>query len=478
MDEQTPSKDESVSTAEQPEKQVVTQVKSNSVKHKLALPKKPMMMAAALAVLALGGIVGFLLMNNSDDTENVPEVVEVVEQQKVTTLGASIATIEGTVEYSSDGANWVQAVGGESLANLDYVRTTAASRAIILMDDGSVVRLDSGTELYLSSLEIGDLEVTLVNGQVYSRVVESENQTFTVVTANERFQALGTAYKTSTDGDKDTLEVYQSKVKVESDDLEVGEGNKYDTEKKEKEEIDLASLSEDEFAQWNKDKDSAKDEFKDKLGVLGQEVAETPAPAAPSSSASAGITLSASATDSGVELSWSLSGVSAPNGFKVVRDKSNTSPSYGEHSAQYVGKDSTSYKWYDEDGQTHHYRVCIYRDGGACDTYSNSVQVASPFVEKEPVATGTINLTIDSNVLSWSLVGGTAPHGFKVVLSETAGPVYPTHAIKYVGSEKTSVELPEKAVGTYYVRICKYTNGTQDAGCVDYSNEVEYVVTE
>ncbi len=475
----TPAEENAGSTDEKPtfdnHDELMNHVDASLEQHKSKKPHKPIVMAAVAAIVLLAGLIGVLLtMDSSDDTANNEEPV-VEQQTPVTTLGASLATIEGNVQISSDGDAWTDAEGGESLANLDYVRTLADSRAIILMDDGSIVRLDGNTEIYLSSLEADSLEVTLVDGQVYSRVVESENQTFTVVTANERFEALGTAYKTSTDGTKDNLEVYESKVKVLSADIEIGEGNKYDTDSKEKSEIDLASLSDDEFAQWNKDKDSANDEFKNKLGVLGQEVKDenesTPAPVVDSS---ASITLSGSKSSNGVSLSWSLSNVSAPKGFKVVRDKSTSNPQYGVHSAQYVGS-GNSHTWYDDNGGTYYYRVCVYT-GSGCSVYSNSIQVESPFVEKSPVESGSINLNISGNVLTWGLVGGSAPHGYKVVLSSSTGPVYPEHSIKYVAAGTTGVELPEKSAGTYYVRVCKYTNGTQEAGCVDYSNEVEYVV--
>jgi hypothetical protein len=456
------------------------QIVSETPKQKKPFIKKPVALAIFAAVLVVGGIVGAFVLTNDSEDEAVEEVaIEAPAQERITTLGAAVATIEGDVETSTDGATWTSAEAGQSLANLDYVRTLDSSRAIVLFDDGSVVRLDSNTELYLSSLEADALEVTLMDGQVYSRVVESENQTFTVATANERFQALGTAYKTSTDGTKDELEVYQSQVKVESADLDVEEGNKYDSDSKEKTALDLVELENDEFAQWNKEKDSESEEFKDKLGVL-KDREEEPAPAPVPPSPTASISLTGTTSDKGVAgvfLTWELSGVSSTQGFKLVRSASDSTPTYGENEAIYVGDPSARNRtWPSEDGKTHYYRVCIYFEG-TCSTYSNAVQVASPKVEKEPVVSGTINLSIDGQKLTWSLGGGTAPHGYKVVLSDSPNPVYPANSIQYIGSKTTSTTLPDKAAGTYYVKVCKYTNGTQEAGCVDYSNEVEYVVS-
>jgi hypothetical protein len=446
-------------------------------------PNKVWMGLVASLILLVGGAAAFLTLNNRKDEQIVTnqEPVVVVED-KVTTLGAEIALTEGVVEISRDGAaNWTETPGSESVANLDYIRTKEDSRAIILFDDGSVARLDENTEVYLSSLEREGLELTLVTGQVYTRVVESEELTFTVVTANERFESLGTAFKTATDGTKDTLDVYQSSVNVASENVEITEGNSYNTEDKKQTAIDLDALQDDEFAQWNKEKDTENEQFKDKLGVLAKEVKkETEQESAPSSEQSnvvPKITLSGATDTKGVKLTWTLENVNASNGFKIVRASGDTTPTYSEDEAQYVGAKAREHVWQDENGGSYYYRVCVYRESGACDTYSNAVQLTSPKVEKEVVKSGKVNLSIDESTLSWNLVGGTAPHGFKIVLSEDNNPLYPEDSVLYVGPSATSAVLNEKVAGTYKVRICKYTTLAGEAGCADYSNQVTYTVT-
>ncbi len=437
------------------------------------LSKKPLTYIIAITVVLVGIFALFSFKGDDQIVKN--NSTTIATDERVATLGASIVLTEGTVEYSDDGEDWQEARGGESLEQLDYVRTLDKSRVIVLFDDGSVARLDSNTEVWLSTLETTGTEITLVDGQVYSRIVESDEFTFTVVTANERFEALGTAYKTSTDGTDDTLEVYQSEVKVDSQEIEVSEGNQYDTTTKQVKAIDLAQLDKDEFTQWNKQKDTESDEFKDKLGVLKDKVEAPTAPPAPTQP-NASITLSATETTDGVKLTWSLNGVSSRQGFKIVRSGSDTTPTYGENEAQYVGDSTATTKvWYSDKGGSHYYRVCIYYEG-TCSNYSNMIKANSPVVKKEPILSGSINLSINGQVIDWSLTGGNAPHGYKVVLSSSPNPVYPDNSIQYTGA--TTANLPEKAPGTYYVRVCKYTNGTQDAGCVDYSNQITYVVAE
>ena len=439
-----------------------------------SLLKKPLFYILLLIFVGLAvGVAIVLSSGNDEDDAALTVPVESTTQERVTTLGATIALTEGIAELSEDGETWIIATGGESLSQSDYVRTKDNSRAIILFDDGSVARLDNNTELWLSSLETTGLEVTLVSGQVYSRVVESEKLAFTVVTGNERYESLGTAYKTSTDGLDDVLEVYQSEVKVSSQDKDVSEGNKYDTKSKEVAAIDLTDLDNDEFAQWNKQKDTESEEFKDKLGVLKDR--EAPAPAlAPTPSVESGISLTAAEVSDGVALSWSLRGLSSQQGFKVVRSSTDSTPTLGENDAQYVGDPlSRSRLWVSEKGGAHFYRVCIYFEG-SCSNYSNVVKATSPAKVVTPVISGGVTLAINNKDISWSLTGGNAPHGYKVLLSTSPSPVYPADSILYSGA--TSAKLPEKPAGTYYVRICKFTNGSQSEGCIDYSNQVEYVV--
>lgn len=433
-----------------------------------------------LAVVAVGG---WLLMREDSATPEVSSNETNVQQEaEVQQLAAAITLVEGAVQYSSDGGEtWADATGGETVGELDYIRTLSDGRAVVLLDDGSAIRLDSSSEIYLASSNNQYVEVVLVDGQVYTRVTESDAREFSVTTANDSFVAQGTAYKTSTDGTSDTVEVYQSKVKVESDGTEVEEGNKYDTNTKEKGSLDLDAVEGDEFVQWNKGKDLENDSYKDKLGVLGLEK-EEPAPetnnnnnGGGTSTPSASIQLSGSVSGEKLIFNWSLNGTSAPNGFKLVRAKGDSTPTYGQDKSVYIGSsDSRSYKLYLDDGNSYYFRVCIYRPAGSCDTYSNTIQLTAPNIPKEPVVSGGVNLNIDGQNISWSLDGGTAPHGYKVVLSSSPSPVYPNNSIKYTSS--TSATLPDKEPGTYYVRVCKYTNGTQDAGCVDYSNEVQYLV--
>jgi hypothetical protein len=76
--------------------------------------------------------------------------------------------------------------------------------------------------------------------------------------------------------------------------------------------------------------------------------------------------------------------------------------------------------------------------------------------------------------LSWTF-GGTAPYGFKIAYNTTGSPVYPGDSAVY--SDKAAINLSALSLSsgsTYYIKVCKYTDGSQDQKCVDYSNQIIY----
>ena len=450
-------------------------------KRKLPGPKT-VTAIVVLILLLIGGIVFFL--GSDDEADQSANSTDSSQDQSVVNLASAVSVVEGTVQISTDsGGTWVDATGGETVAVSHRVRTLADSRAVLLHDDGSAIRLDASTEIQLSVSDSQTTVVKLISGQVYSRVVESETRTYSVATDRERFEALGTAFKTNTAEASDSVEVYQSSIKVETDSKLVDEGNKYSTDTKEVTDVDLEKLKDDEFVQWNKDQDSKNDKFKNKLGVLEEKVeepVEEPAQTQPEPAPSTtGITLSGTATENGVKLNWELSGVTSTDGFKIVRDKTDTTPTYKENTATYIGDGSVRSKNIDvHDGHSYYFRVCIYRaEAGTCDTYSNTVEIKAPEKSVEKVVPGAVVLSIDGNKISWS-ISGTAPHGYKVVMNTAGAPSYPANSIKFVGADTKVVDLPDKPEGTYKVRVCKYTADAKiDGGCTDYSNEVTYVVS-
>ena len=96
--------------------------------------------------------------------------------------------------------------------------------------------------------------------------------------------------------------------------------------------------------------------------------------------------------------------------------------------------------------------------------------------QKDKVTRGSITATAQGTTINWSYTGK-AVHGYKLVYSKnTNTPTFGfDNAIYYSDPASTSGKLSNidgLPSGTYWVRICAYTAGSESEPCVDYSNTV------
>ncbi len=435
--------------------------------------KKLLIILLVLVVVLAGAAAAFMLLNKQSDSVSNNETSG--EQTAPTPkMGIAVLLIDGKAEISQDNSSWSELSKDSELKEGDYVRTLDASKVILTFDDGSAIRLASGSVVNLEKLDPSDILVRSVAGEVYSRVVASDSRSYTVSVGDSLYRAKGTAFRTIDQESKKGVEVFHSSVEIDGKD-NVPEGSSWlkkdaDASKVDKLlALDLEALKNDEFIKWNLDQDKKEKDYADKLGILGnldKPVDNTPPPVTPSKPV--GIVLSGSGEGYNANFSWTVNGVNTSQGFKLVKSKQSTTPTYPDDHASYIEAGKTSYSLKVGDGVTYHYRICAYR-GDSCDSYSNTVTVTTAVKPKPVVEAGAVTLSLAGNKINWTFAG-TAPYGFKVVISQTTGPVYPDHSKIY--TENTSVKLPsDLPAGTHYVRVCKYTDG----GCQDYSNEITYI---
>ena len=452
-------------------------------KSRFSLSKRTSILAGALvAVLALAGAV--YVFGGSDSTVNEnsePQAAEEVSQ-KIYPQGAAVTDVLGTVEYNV-GEGWLEVEPGTTIEETHQLRTGEDSRAVVTLDDGSAIRLNSDSLVTFSELTTASVVVDNESGQVYSRVSASDTRVFSVSVGEDSYQALGTAYRTVNEKDTKGVEVFHSKVKTEDSEKkekEVGEGESFFTKHSDEEQVDkvakldLEDLKDDDFLKWNKEKDEDEKEYKDKLGFIKdidepKEKDEEPA----DTSKPTGISAWGAKADEGVKVTWSVNGVNTSNGFKVVYSKKDSTPTYGEDSSKYVGAGESSKVIGLTDGNKWYFRVCAYNGEGGCSNYSNAFSVTAPKVEKEPVTEGTMSVELDGDVLAWEF-SGKAPHGYKVVWNTEGTPAYGEDSSKYTSSTELNLNDKISEPGDYYVRVCAYTAGTQSEGCVYYSDQVEW----
>ncbi len=438
--------------------------------------KKLIIICLAIILLAIGAGAAYLLLK----PEEKQQAVQTTGANEPAKLKAIVSIVDGTAEYSSDGLTWQPLKGEETISEGQFVRTDSVSRVVLVLDDGSIVRLNNSSEAKLVSMLPNDIKVENASGEVYARVVTSDRK-FTVIAAETEYVAKGTAYKTVNSDTLKGVVVYQSSVDVSETEEDVAEGKRYYQEhpspdvKSKITDLPVDELKADAFAKWNLDLDKQTSEFKDKLGYLTkieESVATTPVAPSPVP-AGASITLSASPNDKGIFFSWQTSGLNTKDGFKLVRSKKSQTPTYGSDSSDYVSGESTrDYTLKIKDGGTYYFRICVYR-GNTCEPYSNTVQATAPYIAPEVVGAGVVTLAASGNTVSWTFTG-TAPHGFKILVASSPSPSYPNNSKFFVDKNTLSQDVSAKLVsGDNYVKVCKYTaDSNVSSGCTDYSNEV------
>ena len=482
-------------------------------------------------------------------------------------LAAHLSVADGQVEVWN-GSDWQKIENGTTIAGQSQIRTGENSKAVLEFDEGSALRLDENTHVILEEINNKNISVAQVVGETYSRVNKTSGLTYKVKSGDAETTALGTAFGVATEksnwvkrGEKKVIvKVVESKVKVkivkndETLEKEVSEGEELivDMTKPIEDIAKKIPLPKEETAQdgfyiWNRTEDS-KESYP--LGVLSDVTPPEVTISEPldgietelyrvavrgTTEAGAKVFVNGVSTENkdgsfekiidlkvsantvevkakddsgnattkkitvtrkgevvaalplylkgwddsdGIHLSWSLLGITAPKGFKLV--KSLTAyPTYPSDSAVYLNPDTRSYLWQINDGKTWHFRVCVY-EGGACGTYSNDLKITAKSTSTSSNEIyGTLALTgwIKTGkivVLSWAL-SGNSPYGYKLVKSAEPNPVYPGNEYIYLSSpdSKGSYTWDIGETGTYHFRVCAYNGG---GGCVFYSNDYSVTV--
>ena len=377
--------------------------------------KKQAVIAAVMAgVLVLGGgAAAFALLYQAPVPE--AQVADTTQVKQVAKMGVAVTLVDGAAEYQRGAGAWQALTADSQLKEGDAVRT-ADGRVVLTLDDGSALRLDANTNVTLTSLVATDVKIAQTGGTAYSRVVPSE-RSYTVTVDGAEYKALGTAFSTINHTDEKGVQVYQSSVKVKGVTDAVTEGKQYfkanaDTTLKDKvTDINLDTAAGNEFLRWNLGEDEKIDTFKSKLGMLAK-----------------------------------------------VKERAEQKAKEQEEA---IAK---------AEAQTRTSQLTTTKE--------------KPLIENDEKTTtanrvkpGTLTVSVNSaGKATWSF-SGVAPYGYKLVAAKTRNPTYPeSFWVYYNDSSTTSGEVPAKdGKGTYYVRVCAYTNGTESEPCVNYSNEVSYV---
>jgi hypothetical protein len=375
-------------------------------------------------------------------------------------MGAELASIEGSVEYrSADDKPWQSAAVDLPITLGMSVRVSGEGRAVVNLDDGSAVRLNSNSTVQFANLTYKHVLIENDGGQVYTRVTKSDSRIFEVKTSKSTYRSMGTAYRTIDTPEKEGVEVYHSKVNilgVTDNSVIVEQGSRYyqidqanpDLTNKVTE-IDKNAIAADSFIAWNSEED--RKEFESELGVLF----DLKPPALEVSSPASGLTTNADKID--------IKGTTETGAKVLINGESvtNTDGAFAKQVSLNVGANAFKVEAEDGAGNKTVKTITVTRNAAASPT-------------PPPTSANSFKLygtKVDGGIsFSWSISGYDTSKGFKLMLSTSPNPTYEGKGDKvYIeGSSTRAYTWKIKDGQTYNFRICTY-NGS---GCSVYSNNI------
>lgn len=442
-------------------------------------------------VLVSVSIVGtFYLSNNSflQNFLNKPSVsvpaptLTPTPQVKEVKLQGTVALKEGTVELQKAPGIWEDIKKGADIKEGDVLKTGYKSRVVIVLDDGSAVRLDQGTEVAFSTLSGEVIMLDQKNGRVYHRV-NPGRLVYNVRSFNTVATALGTSFSVASDAKTESTEVavFESKVAVTTGDQQTAktevEKGEVATVSKENE-VKLADLTtaqtKGEFIAWNQTLDQQPAPTS-KLTTPPEPTKISVPTHVPAASTDSELSVAAEARPGGAIVEWTGD---SPNGFKVCYSES-VNPTYPGSNCTFKNATERRHEINGlSGGKTYHVRVGIYGWDGKVNTYSDDVTVTPTSTSSSSESNASLSLTVTSNDsgkvnMSWTLNGSEA-NGFKTVWAEHENPVYPDDHWHYLGTSSRGdefTELPSGQILHFRVGIYGF-----DGKVTTYSNNVTVTV--
>jgi len=432
-----------------------------------------------LVILIIAGILGLYFYKRNSKSQSS-------EQENTSSTNnyyqGQVEYIEGQVEKKENSElGWLNAEKSDLVKLGNEIRTFNDSRAVITFEDGSALRMDADTEISFQSQE-NNIEVILKKGTIFNKVAKNETRTYTVAAGEFKVVALGTAFIVEQEDNNETkVMVLESQVQITDKDkneiekIETGEKAKLEKESIKQENIEEKD-TEDKFIAWSIKEEKLENIIKEEEKKEEEKEEKT----TPTSQ----IILTGSKSDKGVKLYWKTEGVSIPNGFKLVKSTSKNPVYPGNEYVYLSNKDIRSYEWKIDTGKQYYFRVCAYQTNGKCGLYSNNLYLDTPSSsdDDDDGYASKVSLSVSEDddyvKLNWSISGGSAPQGFKIVTSTDKNPTYPkgsgqdNWAYVYLDDDdargykwkKKDFEDDEK----YYFRVCVYLGGK----CGTYSDNV------
>ncbi|MEI7579315.1 MAG: FecR domain-containing protein [bacterium] len=234
----------------------------------LKFKSKIFVIILTLFVIIGVSIIAYKFLINKPPVDPVAEVNEI-----------SISNFAGEIKVKTgDAEARVITKTQEKLLQGDIITTGKNAKAVIAFKSGSILRLNSNTEVTLTTIDATTKFITLTSGDVYLRR-HSSDVDITIDTEKNQYATLGTAFRAINTDKIQGVEVYYSKIKftikTPASTKIITEGKKYYTifaadKTKENKILDLdkATILTDAFMIYNKEEDELLGDFDEEMGFL------------------------------------------------------------------------------------------------------------------------------------------------------------------------------------------------------------------
>jgi len=362
-----------------------------------------------------------------------------------------------------DNNDWESTIVGQEIEAGDTVKTEEDSRLIIDFETGDTIRLNSGSEVKLESLDDSDITIEQIQGESFSRLVKLESRNYIIKIHGVECKSLGTTYIINEDIDNKLVNIYvfESRVKFEYKKLQ-GEVNELEKVQIKLEEnvSEKSNLTEEEykceFALWNKSKDIEK-------GVNWNEnegpIITVYEPIDGISTENKNITIKGEVTKQSDKFvlkrlvlnDQEYNEMTDGKGFDKESGDFNIDISLSE------GENPINIKAYD-----------IYWNEGR--------EVNIKVIRTIPRFFYISNISSPERgkiYVKWAINNIQAPYGVKVIWAYHTDPIYPEDESILINQNEREANITELSGGAYYVRVCIYDG---NVGCSRYTENKSVIV--
>src|SRR5215467_10701074 len=222
------------------------------------------------AFLPILGVLALAAGSLAQDRKPIP--LEEKRRMVVSARAGEINLVEGDVSVKG-GENWSLLVAGDAVKEGDVVKTGPGSRAEILLNPGSYLRLSENSEFKFDDTSIDRIKINLLKGAGIVEAAAGEGSTralMTVITPKGQFSIMGAGvYRFNVDSTNRT-EARVSKGRLTTGTIELREGKEAIISDNGTELLATDKGPVDTFDAWSKDRAKSLIEANKSLAKIGR----------------------------------------------------------------------------------------------------------------------------------------------------------------------------------------------------------------